>query len=258
MGAVYEADDCVDGGRVALKLLRAEHGRDSEFHRRFRREASILETLRHPAIVRVVRTGSDERGQAFIAMELLSGRTMRQRLDRDGRLSPSALVPIVEGICAGLEAAHAHGVLHGDLAPTNVFLVDDPSERTFVKLVDFGLSKIYGLERLTRTGEVIGTPHYMAPELLTGQGTIDGRIDIYSLGVILYEALTGRRPFDERNPGKLVYSIVTTKPARPADVAKGLSDSLSAVIERAMASDAEARFGTPSTLAEAFLAAAPG
>lgn len=247
MGAVYEAEE--SGGRtVALKVLYPEYATDDEIRRRFRRESSILAALDHPSIVRIFDFGTDEKGRSYTVMELLRGETLRQRMDRDGRLAPDALVPVVEGLCSGLSAVHAHGVVHGDLKPANVFLLADGS----VKLVDFGLSKVHGLDRLTRTGEVIGTPAYMPPELLTGEGVPDGRVDTYALGVVLYEALAGRQPFTQRNPGKLMFDIVMGKATPLEDAAPGISPELVAVVTRAMAAKRDDRFGSPDELAEAF------
>ncbi|MCA9608286.1 MAG: serine/threonine protein kinase, partial [Myxococcales bacterium] len=193
MGAVFEAEDQKEGRRVALKLLHPELTADRDVRRRFRRESSVLLALDHPSIVRVLDIGANDGEQLFSVMELLTGETLQQLVAREGQLSARALLPIVEGIAAGLGAAHAHGVIHGDLKPANVFLVGEGRD---VKLLDFGLSKVLGLERLTRTGELIGTPAYMAPEQALGLGQeLDPRADVYGLGALLYHCLTGAPPF---------------------------------------------------------------
>lgn len=236
MGAVYEADDLTTSQPVAVKLLHPELSTDREIHRRFRRESSILASLNHPAIVAIRDVGTDDAGRAYTVMELLEGETLHDRIRRTTRLPPAELAPIVDGIASALAAAHEHGVIHGDVKPANVFLIDGRGAGVSeVKLVDFGLSKVHGLERLTRTGEIIGTPMYMAPELLTGETDIDHRVDIYALGVVMYQALAGRTPFRERVPGKLLYEIVLGKGEPLRSVCPELSPAIEACIAHAMA-----------------------
>lgn len=233
MGTVHEADDLKTGERVALKLLKGQLHGDAGIRRRFRREASILQALDHPGIVRILDVGQDEGERSFTVMELLRGETLEARIAR-GPMQVLELRPIALAVCETLAAVHAHGVVHGDVKPANVFL---PSGGSFpIKLVDFGLSKIEGLERLTRTGELTGTPAYMAPELLTGQGTVDGRVDLYALGVVLYEALSGKLPFMTRkHPGALMMDIVGGKSAPLGSLRPDLSETTIDVVSRAMA-----------------------
>ena len=257
MGAVYEAAERGAGRSVALKVLYPEHSSDPEIRRRFRRESSILAAIDHPTIVRIYDFGTDEVGRSWTAMELLEGETLRERMDREGKMTPEALLPIVEGLCSGLSAVHAHGVVHGDIKPANVFVLAG-GDGTAVKLVDFGLSKVHGLERLTRTGEVIGTPAYMPPELLTGEGVPDGRVDIYALGVVLYEALAGRMPFTERNPGKLMFDIVMGKATLLAELRPDVSEAVREVIAQAMAPKRDQRQQAPDDLLDAYRRAVAG
>jgi serine/threonine-protein kinase len=159
-------------------------------------------------------------------MELLRGETLEARLTREGRLTPRDLAPLLTAICEGLAAVHAHGVIHGDLKPSNVFLVssDDPSAAG-VKIVDFGLSKVEGLERLTRTGELTGTPVYMAPELVR-DGRPSPASDQFALCVAIWEALTGAPPFAGPTPGALAVTMMTPPDAKGPllqVVARGLS-----------------------------------
>lgn len=254
MGTVFAARDLHTGGEVALKVLHPQLARDPEIHRRFRREASILRALEHPAVVAVHSVGTDATGLPFTAMELLRGETLHARIAR-GPLAPEELRPILGDICAGLAAAHAHGVIHGDLKPANVFLLAPDAAGVRVKVVDFGLSKVLGLERLTRTGEVLGTPAYMSPELLTGDAEIDPRVDVYALGVVLYQALTGRLPFEERNPGRLLMQIVAGGAPPPSRVRPGLAAAVDRVVMRAMAPRRQDRFAEVGELAVAFDAA---
>ena len=267
MGSVWEAVDTTGRGDaplvapgtvVALKLLRAELHSEPAIRRRFRREASILQSIAHPAIVRILDVGTDASERSYTVMELLHGETLEARLARDGRLAPAALAPMLTAICAGLAAVHAHGVIHGDLKPSNVFLVaGEGAAPAGVKIVDFGLSKVEGLERLTRTGELTGTPAYMAPELLTGAGELDARIDQYALGVVLHQALAGRLPFVlSKHPGALMFDVVMGKGEPLAVAAPDVPEAVRAVVARAMAPKRDDRYEDVLALARAFAEAA--
>jgi serine/threonine protein kinase len=251
MGVVFEAVDEEAGHPVAIKVLHPELSPDAAVRRRFRRESQVLRNLDHPSIVRQHDVGEDGHGRLYLVMELLAGETLRARFEREAPLSARALLPFVEGIAAGLSAAHAQGFIHGDLTPANVFLTPDGG----VKLLDFGLSKVLGLERLTRTGEVIGTPAYLAPELLTGKGDVDQRIDTYALGVLLYQGLAGRPPFVGRHPGKLMMDVVMGDAPRLTDLV-AVPAAVASVVARAMHRKASERFGSAAALLEAFREAA--
>lgn len=252
MGAVYEAEDKKERRPVAVKLLHPELSEDREVRRRFRRESSVLRALEHPSIVRILDMGSDDDALLYSVMELLDGETLLARLEREGPLDARALLPIAEGIAAGLGAAHAHGVIHGDLKPANVSLEADG-----VKLLDFGLSKVLGLERLTQTGDLNGTPAYMAPELLTGKGELDERIDTYAFGVILYQCLSGRPPFVGKIPGKLMMDIVMGQAPPLSELAPSVPEDVAAVVAQAMSRQREHRFASAEALARAYAAALP-
>ncbi|MEQ8725277.1 MAG: serine/threonine-protein kinase [Sandaracinaceae bacterium] len=256
MGAVFEAEDEEAGRQVALKLLHPELTSERDVRRRFRRESSVLLALDHPSIVRLLDVGASDDELLFSVMELLDGETLYERLEASGAMSARALLPIVDGMAEGLAAAHEHGVIHGDLKPANVFLLRDAAEAASpVKLLDFGLSKVLGLERLTRTGELIGTPAYMAPELLTGKGEPDARIDTYALGVILYQCLSGRVPFEGKVPGKLMMDIVMGDHPPLAELAPALPPDVPLVVSQAMSRQPTRRFGSAIALARAFRAA---
>lgn len=255
MGAVHEALDRTSGARVAVKVLRPELAADANLRRRFRRESSILRSIAHPGIVRILDAGEDDDERAFTVMELLDGETLATHLARSGALPPGAAAPILLGLADALGALHARGVVHGDLKPDNVFLAAEPP---FVKLVDFGLSKVEGLDRLTRTGELAGTPVYMAPELFTGEGgrEPDARLDLYALGVLAYETLSGALPFDRRkHPGQLMFDIVMGKVVPLSSRATALPSALVAEIERAMAPKRDGRPASAGELAEAWMRA---
>ena len=238
MGTVHEALDLRTGESVAIKMLKSELHGDASIRRRFRREASVLQALVHPGIVRILDVGQDEGERSFMVMELLRGETLEARIAR-GPMPIADVRTIALAIAETLAAVHAHGVVHGDVKPANVFLpnASGPGGAAFpIRLVDFGLSKIEGIERLTRTGELTGTPAYMAPELLTGQGEVDARVDLYALGVVVYESLAGRLPFATRkHPGALMMDIVMGKGAPLTTLRPDLSAEAIATVERAMA-----------------------
>jgi serine/threonine protein kinase len=250
MGAVHEALDRTTGARVAVKVLRPELAAEANLRRRFRRESSILRSIDHPGIVRILDAGEDDDDRAFTVMELLEGETLASRLARSGAMTPREAGPILLGLAGALSALHARGVVHGDLKPENVFLTE---HAPFVKLVDFGLSKVEGLDRLTRTGELAGTPVYMAPELFTGEGgrEPDARLDLYALGVLAYQTLTGALPFETRkHPGQLMFDVVMGKVVPLSVRSASLSPAIVAAVEHAMAPKRDARPASASELSD--------
>ncbi|MFO0695729.1 MAG: serine/threonine-protein kinase [Polyangiales bacterium] len=252
MARVLEAEDLVNGRRIALKLLKADIEHHGEAMERFRREGEFLLSLRHPAIVGVELSGQLPDGRLYLVMELLRGETLGARMKR-GRMDPDELSPILAGAAVGLSAAHRAGVVHRDLKPDNVYLAQNLGDRSLqVKLLDFGISKIDGRATLTRTGQVLGTPRYMAPEQLAAERDLDGRTDVYALGVILYEALAGVPPFPATNPSDLIVSILHGKVVPLRAHRPELPAELEAVVMRAMARSREARYGTATELAEAW------
>ena len=228
MGDVFEAFDRVEGRRAAVKVLRAEYLADESMRRRFRREGAVLKAIDHPAVVRLLEVGVQADGLVFLVTEYVEGHSLAQRLSI-GPLDLDAADVMVEALCGGLGAAHEHGVLHGDLKPANVLWPEDGGPR----LVDFGASKVLGLDRLTATGEISGTPAYMAPEVLTGKADVDQRIDVYGLGVVLYEALSGKRPFHDRHVGRLMMKI-DAGDCLPIAAVVDIPNAVAAVIDRAM------------------------
>jgi len=238
MGEVFEATDQLDGSKAAVKVLRAEYLADDSMRRRFRREAAILKAIDHPAIVRLLELGIDQDGQVFLVTEYVEGDTLAARL-MDGPLTIAAADELIDALCGGLGAVHDHGVLHGDLKPANVIWHEVGGPR----LVDFGASKILGLDRLTATGELSGTPAYMAPEVLTGKAEVDQRIDVYGLGVVLYEALSAERPFQDSHLGRLVMKI-DVGDCLPLDAVAEVPARIAEVVGRTMHRNKDERFAS--------------
>jgi serine/threonine protein kinase len=249
MGKVVQALDRETGIEVALKVLHRERAKDAESIERFQREAAILESIGHPGIVRVVAMSRAPDGTPFLAMELLRGETVEERLAR-GPIAPLDMVPIVNTLCDALAAAHLRGIVHRDLKPANVILLSsgDPP----CKILDFGLSRFTASKTLTRTGTILGTPRYMAPELIRSVQSSDYRVDVFSVGVLIYEMLTGRSPYPADDVGALLGCVVQGRVVPLADVRPDLPAALGAVITRAMAREPDERFETAGAIAEAF------
>src|SRR2546423_1553164 len=190
MGTVYRARDRETGRVVALKVLRRRHGDEAA---RFEREAALLADLRHPGVVQYVAHGHTQDGAAFLAMEWLEGRTLAELLDARP-LKVKETLALGRAVAESLGAAHRHGVVHRDIKPSNLFLVDGDAARP--RIIDFGLaSSTRNARPLTRTGLLMGTIGYIAPEQARGARNIDPRTDLFSLGCVLYECLTGEPPF---------------------------------------------------------------
>lgn len=250
MAHVVRATDLATKRPIALKLLKPEIAKDEQAVARLRREGEVLSKLDHPAIVGIETFGKLDDGRIFIAMELLKGETLGERIRRDRKLTPQQLSPVVTGAAAGLAAAHRNDVIHRDLKPDNVFLVGDPIQ---VKLLDFGISKVFGLAKLTRTGQILGTPRYMAPEQLAADDDVDQRIDVYAMGVILYEALAGTPPFGGTNASELVVAIIRGRPVPLRTYCPTIDPALEAVVMRAISRSRDARYESALELAEAWV-----
>ncbi len=210
MGAVFRARHVYMRKDVALKVLRPDLSASAELVERFRREAEIAASLEHDHIVRVTDFGRSPEGWLFLAMELLFGESLFDRLRREGFLPPEEAVTILWQVCAGLEAAHARGVVHRDLKPENVFLARSPGGREVAKILDFGIAKMADPSEVgaTQAGMVVGTPEYLSPEQATGS-EVDGRADLYTVGLIAWRALTGRHPFKADDPRSLLMMQAT-------------------------------------------------
>jgi serine/threonine-protein kinase len=255
MGAVLAATHLLTSKRVALKWLRPELAADHGAIQRFMREAQAAGRIDHPNVVNVHDVGEHE-GSTFLVMEMLHGESMSAAMDR-GELDSRAVIQLLLPAMRGVAAAHKMGVVHRDLKPDNIFLCrgEDGSFRE-PKVLDFGISKMSSSDgqlnpRLTRTGAIMGTPYYMSPEQVRGLDDVDHRADIYAFGVILYEALTGRVPFDADSYGALILKIATDTPKRLREVRPELPDELDAVVLRAMAREPAQRFQDVESLARA-------
>ena len=249
-GAVYRAHDLASGGEVALKLLHARLGASREVRARFRREAEAAARIGHPGIVKVLGTGEDDRGDAWIALELLQGRSLAEELNATGPLPLARVVSIVGAVCDALGAAHAQGIVHRDLKPDNVFLTPEGP-----KLLDFGVSKVFEGQDLgslaTRTGAALGTPYYMPPEQAQGRREIDHRADLYALGVVIFELLTGERPFEDDSYPMLVLKICTEPPPPVTAYRSDVPAAFESVLTRLLAKSPEVRFASCAELAAA-------
>jgi len=256
MAEVFRARDTETGCLVAVKILHASIAANPEAVERTKREGKLLSELDNPAIVQVETYGQLDDGCVYLVMELLEGETLGDRM-RGDTLEPTELAPIVAGTCAGLAAAHAKGIVHRDLKPDNIFLC--PTDHGLqVKLLDFGISKVTGGEKLTQTGEVLGTPRYMSPEQLGAEHDIDVRADVYALGVILYEALAGKPPFLASTPTELIIAILNGKVAPLSTARPDVSANVEGVVMRALSKVRAARYDTPMQLADAYIEAVGG
>jgi serine/threonine-protein kinase len=252
MGTVYRAHQTTVGRDVAIKVLRPELARDEHAVFRFEREARVAISLDHPNLVRVFLSGRLPDGRLYIVMELLEGRSLADELDEQGPPSLERALIVIMKLCAGLGAVHAAGIVHRDIKPENVYLVRRGRDTDFVKLVDFGIARVLEAEGIgpttTQNGRVFGTATYISPEAATGEET-DQRSDIYSLGVLTYQLLTGELPFDGKTAGAVLMQHVHQAPPLLQATGRGaeVPDDVARVVMRSLSKDADAR---QQTLAE--------
>jgi eukaryotic-like serine/threonine-protein kinase len=260
MGAVYLAEHPLIGKKVAIKVLHAELSRVQDAVSRFFTEARAVNAIGHENIIDIADFGSMPEGETYFIMELLEGDTLAQRLRKGGTMTVPVAMEIIGQVCSALSAAHAHGIIHRDLKPDNIFLVRRGGRDTFVKVLDFGIAKLIvdtpGSAK-TRTGVVIGTPHYMSPEQCTGKGVIDARSDIYSVGLIIYEMLTGRLPFDAESFAELLVAHLTQAPTPPRALNYSIPEEVQTVILKCLEKDRDKRYPNVDALAEALAQAVP-
>src|SRR3954468_9225261 len=242
MGLVYKALDPMIGRTVAMKTMRMDvHGMETdEMLKRFQNEARAAGVLNHANIVTIYDAG-EQSGLFYIAMEFIEGVTLHSQIAQHRVLPVEQIIDVSRQVCAGLDVAHSHGVVHRDVKPANIMITPDKT----VKIMDFGIAKAGG--GLTSAGQVLGTPNYMSPEQVKGR-TLDGRSDLFSFGVILYEMVTGEKPFTGQNVTTIIYKIVNENPIAPRELDSTIHPGLSAVISRALAKNPDERYQTGAQL----------
>jgi hypothetical protein len=255
MGEVFAAVDTRSGARIAVKVL---HRTDASARgvERLLREANAAGRVQHPAVVRVFDAGVDEaNGLAYIAQELLVGETLHALVARRGRLLPAEAVALLSPVVEALAAAHDVGVVHRDLKPENIFVERD-GEVLRPRVIDFGIARLVARDdaqasQLTTTGAVLGTPLYMSPEQARGAADVDEQTDVWAIGIVLYELLTGATPFARATPHATLAAILLDPVVSPREAAPDVSGPLAAVVLRALARNRVERYGSMHELAEA-------
>jgi eukaryotic-like serine/threonine-protein kinase len=257
MGVVYLGKHEVIGRLAAIKLLLAQACQNDEVVTRFFNEARTTASLKHPGLVDVYDFGRLPDGRGYMVMEYLEGQPLSKLLELQGRLGLDLAIGLVRQIAGAVGAAHAKGIVHRDLKPDNVFIVrdDDVEFGVRARVLDFGVAKLApelgAVELHTRTGSILGTPVYMAPEQCRGAGTVDWRTDIYALGCIFFEMVTGRRVFPYEGVGEVIGAHLHTPPQRPSEIATGVPGWLDKVILKALAKSPGDRWQSMDELAGA-------
>src|SRR6187402_49490 len=259
MGAVWEGTHTSLGTRVAVKFIDAEYAESPEARSRFENEARAAARLRSRHVMEVYDHGVSDDGRPFIVMEFLQGEPLDKRLDRLGRLPARETALIVMQVCRALAKAHAANIVHRDLKPENVFLVWDDEEGTdVVKVVDFGIAKFNDASMTsssaTRTGSVLGTPHYMSPEQARGLRSVDSRSDLWSVAVIAYRCIVGTLPFDGEAVGDLLVKLCTAPIPIPSQFAPDIPPAFDSWLQKALNRDPAQRFANASELAHSLAA----
>jgi len=254
MGAVYEATHTMIGKQVAIKILLDKYANRESIVARLKKEAELASSIRHPHIIDITDIGQTEDGRTFVVMEYLEGESLAECLARETRLPEQRILRIISQAAGALAAANEKGIVHRDIKPENLFLLRRNGQ-DFVKVVDFGISKSLRASdeqeeqpRLTQTGMVLGTPLYMSPEQARGDETLDHRVDVYALGVIMYEASTGQVPFVGSNYLSVISQVLNEEPKPPRMICPELSEEFEAIVMRAMAKDRDERYATANDL----------
>lgn len=253
MGAVFEATNTTDSNRIAIKIISPHLGNNQTFIRRFQREAKVGWVLSHPNIIKVHEfgeTGEKEDKLYFMAMEFVEGESLKSYLSRSGPLPANKCVEILRPLCEGLETAHKRKILHRDLKPDNIMLTTNAEGKETVKLADFGLVKLLEPDsditkgsNLTQAGEVFGTPHYMAPEQVLGQPTSISS-DIYSLGVMTYQMLTGKLPVEANDVKQLLILKVSKEPPVASKLFSFVNEAFDPILSKALARSPDDRYSS--------------
>jgi len=243
MGSVYLAEQTSMGREVAIKVLRREFSQNRMAIKRFLREARAASKLAHPNTITVYDFGQSTDGLLYLVMERLSGRPLGDILDDEGRMTPERTVHILAQVCDSLSEAHAHGITHRDLKPENIFIEQKVGNPDFVKVLDFGIAKMQGDDstQATATGMICGTPSYMSPEQAMGRD-IDGRSDIYALGILLFEMLTDEKPFEGDTPMEVMLKHINEPSPNILERTRlGVPEGLQGALDRMLTKDATAR-----------------
>ncbi|MGC5362086.1 protein kinase domain-containing protein [Streptomyces sp. DT24] len=252
MASVYLAYDSALDRQVAIKTLHTELGREQSFRERFRREAQAVAKLQHTNIVSVFDTGEDELGGAlmpYIVMEYVEGQPLGSVLQADiqryGAMPAEKALKVTADVLAALETSHEMGLVHRDIKPGNVMM----TKRGIVKVMDFGIARAMqsGVTSMTQTGMVVGTPQYLSPEQALGRG-VDARSDLYSVGIMLFQLLTGRLPFDADSPLAIAYAHVQEAPVAPSSVNRSITPAMDALVARALKKNPNERFPSAATM----------
>jgi serine/threonine-protein kinase len=246
MGVVYLAEHPVIGRKVAMKAIHPELSRNPEVVSRFVTEAKAVNQIGNEHIVDIHDFGTTADGDFYFIMEFLQGEALSDRLKREAPLDPERALAITAQVADALAASHAHGIIHRDLKPENIFLIHKGGTNDFVKVLDFGLAKLtLGDDKVshkTRTGSVMGTPYYMSPEQCEGRPNVDQRADVYSLGVILFEMMTGKVPFGGEGYGEIIVKHITASVPSPRAINPRLSLAHEMLLLRALAKNRDERF----------------
>jgi eukaryotic-like serine/threonine-protein kinase len=255
MGAVYLAEHPLIGKKVALKVIHRELSMNREVVARFFNEARAVNQIGNDHIVDISDFGQTPEGEYFFIMELLAGKSLGDVLEAERRLAIPRALHVTAQIADALAASHAVGIIHRDLKPDNVFLVNKLGEPDFVKLLDFGLAKLTGAspQHLTKQGVILGTPQYMSPEQCESKGNIDYRTDIYSLGILLYQMVTGRLPFDGGTMGEILVKQVAHPVVAPRSVSPDVPPAVEQIVMRCLAKRPGERFQSMGELRAALL-----
>lgn len=244
MGLVYRAKHIVLNKLLAVKVLRPDVSRDEEIITRFRQEAQSASAIGNQHIIDISDFGTLPDGSTYFVMEYLDGADLTKVIEQQSPLEPSRIIYIAKQLCDALFAAHEAGIVHRDLKPDNIYLIKRGNDTNFVKVLDFGIAKVGGTSsKLTRAGQVFGTPHYMSPEQCAGTG-VDHRTDIYAIGIILYEMITGRTPFDADNLMGILTKHLYEAPVPPSQIRPDCPKDLESVVMRCIAKKQDERYAT--------------
>jgi serine/threonine protein kinase len=253
MGEVYEARHHLLGRRFAIKLLRPEFVRSRKMQRRFSREALSASRLESDHVVAVIDCGHLSEGVPYYVMELLRGQDLRNLLRQSGRLDVAHAARLIVDVCRGLQIAHGSGLVHRDLKPENIFVAVGDDGRECAKILDFGVVQLCGGNSTADDGALVGTLKYMAPEQALGQALVDQRADLYALGAILYECITGVVPHPGRNKEEVLFHVMNQEPKPLAEFGLDLSSDVVLIIRRALERRPEMRFQFATELEAALL-----